>query len=369
MPTNAAAWLPAPRTPLEVGPAEYTAPGADEIVVKNSAVAINPLDWILQLVGNVIYPWVKYPFVVGTDVAGEVVEVGSAVTRFAIGDRVLALATGSDPDTKSAARGAFQQYTVVLERMASPIPDSLPFADAAVLPLALSTAACALFQKDHLALQYPSANPTPTGQTVLITGGSTSVGSNAIQLAVAAGYEVVTTASPRSADYVRSLGATTVVDYASPTVVADLVEALRGKTLAGAFAVAVGSAAICSDVLRASEGRRFISIASAPTAWQDAAQNPRRLPLVFVGILGSGLALAAKTIRAGVRSRAVFGSSLKKNEVGTLIYRDFLPLALAEGRYQAAPKPLVVGHGLEFVQQAMDVQRAGVSAQKVVVTL
>ncbi len=87
--------------------------------------------------------------------------------------------------------------------MAAPIPHTMSYEAAAVLPLALSTG---LFQTDQLALQYPSATPKPTGQTVLVWGGSTSVGSNAIQLAVAAGYEVITTSSPRNFDYVTKLG-------------------------------------------------------------------------------------------------------------------------------------------------------------------
>jgi hypothetical protein len=60
---------------------------------------------------------------------------------------------------------------------------------------------------------------------------------------------------------------------------------------------------------------------------------------------------------------------LKANEVSAAIYRDFLPDALAEGRYVAAPKPSVVGHGVGDFQQAMDIQLKGVAAAKVVVTL
>jgi NADPH:quinone reductase-like Zn-dependent oxidoreductase len=89
MPTNTAAWINAKRAKLEVRPAPYTSPGDDQIVIRNYAVAINPLDWIIQVAGNVAYRWLKYPTVLGSDVAGEVVEVGKAVTRFRVGDRVL----------------------------------------------------------------------------------------------------------------------------------------------------------------------------------------------------------------------------------------------------------------------------------------
>jgi NADPH:quinone reductase-like Zn-dependent oxidoreductase len=133
MPTNTAAWINAKHARLVVGPAPYPRPGADQIVVRNHAVAVNPLEWIIQVEGTLTYGWLNYPTVLGSDVAGEVVEVGSAVTRFRAGDRVLGHAVGTDKDSNSAAEGGFQQYTVVLERLAAPIPDTLSFTDAAVL--------------------------------------------------------------------------------------------------------------------------------------------------------------------------------------------------------------------------------------------
>jgi len=372
MPINSAAWLDANRAPLEVRSAPYTRPGAHEIVVRNRAIAVNPLEWILQVVGDVIYPWLRYPFVVGSDVAGEVVEVGAAVTRFAVGDRVLGHAVGTDRDANSSAGGAFQQYTVLLERMAAPIPDALAYENAAVLPLGLSTAACGLFQADLLALQHPSANPEPTGRTLLVWGGSTSVGSNAIQLAVAAGYEVISTSSPHNFDYVRSLGASQVFDYNSDTVVGDLIAAFRGKTLAGAIALGAGSAAPCAEVVRAAEGNRFIALASTPATFDSLAGGRGvrwRLPGILLAIGGGSVWFAITSRMRGVRSKAIFGTSLKNNEVSTAIYRDFLPQALADGRYRAVPEPIVAGHGLDALQAACDTQRRGVSARKVVITL
>lgn len=63
IPPNTAAWLAAKQAQLAVGTAPYTHPRENEIVVENSAVAINPLDWIKQVVGNLIFSWIKYPFV------------------------------------------------------------------------------------------------------------------------------------------------------------------------------------------------------------------------------------------------------------------------------------------------------------------
>ena len=97
MPSNQAAWLSSKSArPLEVKSAPYTPPGANEIVVKNHAVAINPLDYLKQLAGNIMFSWIKYPFVMGSDLAGEVFELGEGVTRFHVGDRVVGHAVGMD---------------------------------------------------------------------------------------------------------------------------------------------------------------------------------------------------------------------------------------------------------------------------------
>ena len=372
MPENNAVWLPAKRAPFALGPAAYTEPGEGEIVVRNAAVAINPMDWILQRVGDIIFPWLTYPTVLGSDVAGEVVAVGRGVTRFAIGDRVIGHAVGSGQDRNRAAEGAFQTRTVVCANMAAPIPPGLSFEAAAVLPLGLSTAAAGLFQADFLALKPPSANPEPTGETVVVWGGSTSVGANAIQLAVAAGYAVIATASPGNFDFVRRLGASHAFDYASPTAVSDVLVALQGQRLAGALAIGVGSAGKCLDVVAGAEGLRFVALATPPASFAAVPAGHGRLARlvpVMAGFVTGNLALAIKARRAGAVTRFIFGSSIRTNDVGRMIYEDFLPAALAEGRYRAAPEALIAGRGLAAIPAAIEQHRQGVSARKLVVTL
>ena len=168
LPLNEAAWLPAYGAPLEVKPAPYTAPSADEIVVKNHAVAINPIDWIVQAAGGMVFAWIKCPFVLGSDTAGEVVEIGQAVTRFEVGDRVLSHAIGTDSKRNRSAEGSFQTYTIPLERLTAHVPDGMSFERAAVLPLGVSTAACGLFQRDFLALEPPTVPAKPNGKTLLV---------------------------------------------------------------------------------------------------------------------------------------------------------------------------------------------------------
>jgi NADPH:quinone reductase-like Zn-dependent oxidoreductase len=304
------------------------------------------VDIYLQRLGTKLFPWIKFPHILGSDIAGEVVEVGSSVTRFKPGDRVVAMAAGLK---EGSIHGAFQTYSVAGEVVTSHLPASISYAQAAVLPLAIGTAACGLFQKDYLALQHPTVPPKPTGETVLIWGGATSVGCAAIQLAVAAGYEVISTSSPKNFDYVRGLGASAVFDYASPTVTADIIAAFAGKKSAGALAIGsfdpavnVGVVQACVDVVVKSEGRKFVAMA----VQFDPAQVPE-----------------------GVGAKFIFGSDLKDNEVGPAIFEHFLPKALEEGAFKCGTTPLVAGEGLESIQEAFEVSKKGVSAQKVVVTL
>jgi len=372
MPTNTAAWLKTIGSPLVVGPAPYPVPGPNQIVVKNRAVAINPVDWLMQSIGDVMFPWVKYPFIIGSDVAGEVVEVGPGVTRFKVGDRVFGHALAISRSSANAAEGAFQHYTLLKSQVTAPIPEGMAFETAAVMPLGVSTAASGLFQTDYLGLAPPQAAPQPTGKTLLVWGGSTSVGANAIQLATAAGYEVVTTASPRNFDYVKSLGATAAFDYKSPTVTRDLIKAFAGRTIAGALAIGFGSGPACLRVVHAAKGDKFVALASAAAKFDHAPTGFRRtlwlVPRAARMIASTSLLMTQARIW-GVGVKFIFGSSLADNAVSSLVYEAFLPRALAEGRYRAVPSPRVVARGLEGVEAGLAAQKAGVSATKIVVSL
>ena len=371
-PTNTAAYLVGKQVkPLAVKTAPYTPPGAHEIVVKNHAVAINPVDWFKQYVGNLLLSWIKYPFILGGDLAGEIVEVGKGVTRFRVGERVLGHAVGMDGARNRSSEGAFQQYTVIRDNLAAPIPESLSYENACVLPLTLSTAATGLFQRDYLALQYPTVPPKPTGEALLVWGGSTSVGSNAIQLAKAAGYEVFTTASSKNFEYVKRLGASQAFDYRSPTVIQDIILALKHKPLAGSFAIGNNGAESCIAVLEKSKGRKFVALASFPMPKnfpEGSGQNLAIFSMMF-SVVWWQLSMWLKSKFKGIPTKFIIGDTLQNNEISNVVYEDFLPQALAEGQYVMAPEPFVVGHGLEYTQEAFDVQKKGVSAKKVVVTL
>lgn len=339
MASNSAAWITAAKSyPFEVKSAPLWTPAENEILTRNNAVAVNPIDGGLQT--TAWWP-LNYPTILGQDVAGEVVAVGPNVSQFKKGDRVFGLAVGMA--TKRDQDTAFQAYTILQTNMASKLPDSISYERATVIPLGCSTAAAGLFQDTYLNLQLPTEPAQrPTGRAVLIWGGSSSVGSNAIQLATAAGYEVIATASPRNFEYVKKLGASQVFDYNAATIHDDLLNAFKGKTTAGALDC-IGAAAweICMNVVHKTPGAKFVA-----TTKRGAPEPPE-----------------------GVTIKPVFATTIKDNAVGKAIYVDYLPKALQAGTFVPAPEPLVAGKGLESIQAAVDLLKKGVSAKKVVVSL
>ncbi|RLL96923.1 hypothetical protein CFD26_101268 [Aspergillus turcosus] len=338
--TNTAAWLSEAKIhPFEIKESPLGKPEANEILVRNHAVAINPIDGMIQT--KAFFP-LNYPTILGQDVAGEVVSIGDNVTRFKPGDRVLGHAIGLMAGRNEAC--GFQTYTILQDNLACEIPEHITYEQAAVLPLCLSTAASGMFQEDFLHLNLPTEpRAAPTGQTLLVWGGASSVGSNAIQLAVAAGYEVITTASRKNVDYAKRLGASQVFDYSSPTVCEDIVQATKDKVLAGAIdCIGFSATAACVDILSRSRGKKLVA-----TVKGGFAPPPE-----------------------GIQVKHIFGTTLKDNFVGKAVYEDFLPGALRLGAFVLAPEPLVVGTGLGKVQEAVDLYgKGGISAEKLVVLL
>ncbi|GAB7322628.1 hypothetical protein MBLNU13_g03537t1 [Cladosporium sp. NU13] len=365
---NAAAYLTACKArPLEVAPAPYSSPDHGEITVRNCAVAINPIDRLKQEKGNFLYSWLKYPAILGIDLAGEVVEVGKGVTRFKVGDRVLGFANGVDKARNKHAECAFQLYTVLPENLVSPIPGTMSFEQAAAIPLGAASAAAGLYEKDQLALPYPSFSPTPTGKFLIIWGGSTSVGCNAIQLAVASGFQVIATCSPRNFGLCKSLGANYTFDYNSKTVVPDMIAALRDKVLHGAMTIGNGGAEACYAVMtKVNCDKKFVSMVSYPMPSSPSERFELLHTIAY--FVSWSVRWWIKTKARGIRSKFVFGSSMAYNDISKALFKRYLPDALAKGRFVAAPESQVVGHGLERIQDAFDAQKC-VSAKKIVVAL
>lgn len=369
-PSNRAAYFPSPdKAPIHVASARYYEPGPNELLVRVHAVAINPVDSFKQIMGKMMFPWLEYPLIAGSDVAGEVVETGSSIKRFRKGDRVFSIAMGFDRRGKRPQEGAFQEYMIARDHLTAKMPLETRYADACVVPLGASTAACGLFEKEQLALERPKLGDekTKTGKTVLIWGASTSVGNNAVQLAVAAGYEVIATATPKNWEAIRRLGAAEVFDYRSQTVDQDIISTFQGRDCAGAFAIGQGSLSHCIDIVRRLPGRRFVAQASIDTPGPFPSNKVAIIPFL-VKFLWIKLAVWFKIKRSGVRSKFIFGSDLVEWDADGTVFR-YLEEALRRGEYTTTPEALVVGNGLEKIQEGLNIMLKGVSAKKVVVTL
>jgi NADPH:quinone reductase-like Zn-dependent oxidoreductase len=133
--------------------------------------------------------------VLGRDVAGDVIALGSEVTKFSIGEYVFGM--------PGIERGGYAEYVILKETEAAHVPAVLDYLSAAAVPLAALTAWQGLFRHGGLR----------TGQSVLIHGGSGGVGHFAIQFAKARGAHVITTVGPEHVAFASKLGADRVIDY------------------------------------------------------------------------------------------------------------------------------------------------------------
>jgi NADPH:quinone reductase-like Zn-dependent oxidoreductase len=265
------------------------------------------------------------------------------------------------------------------QNLLTPVPPNITDEQACVLGLGLGTAAYGLFHPDYLGLDMPKI-PAPTKvvgksgspRAVIITGGASSVGSNAVQLAVAAGYQVLSTSSPKNFDYVKGLGATHVFDYRSKTLAKDLLRALKGHELVGAYTIGDGSVKACTAVMKKHDPnltRKFIAVAGAII--------PAEKLTTFVGkgtylmaMMGGMIKSTGTRMKTGVEAKFILVDGLvDPDSVVSHVYKDFLPQALEQDQFVPAPPPYVVGNGLDKIQDALHLQRKGVSGKKLVVTL
>ncbi|KAF8875030.1 chaperonin 10-like protein [Gymnopilus junonius] len=192
-------------------------PGPNEMLVKVEACAQNHTDWKSVTLH-------KHPGnIVGSDFAGTVVALGSAVPSELrkVGDRVAGMVRGNiNPN------GAFAEFLVADPALAITLPPDLPFETAAQLGVSCYATCQALYQTLHLPTPL---QPATSPQDILIWSGSSSMGHYAVQFAKLAGLRVISTASPANFELVRSLGAEEVLDYADSRTPKKIFAATAGK--------------------------------------------------------------------------------------------------------------------------------------------
>ncbi|KAG9092584.1 hypothetical protein FRC07_011622, partial [Ceratobasidium sp. 392] len=186
---------------VEVGTRPVPTPQGNEALVKVTAAAINPVDWMIVDFGLFLS---EFPAVLGIDAAGVVESIGPEVAGFKVGDRVV-FQGGFTPSNTAT----FQQYVLADTLAMAKIPGNINDDQASTIPLGSVTALYGLFQKSGV--EFPGNEQTATGKSIFIFRGSSSVGQFAIQLARIAGFSTIaTTASAQHTTLLKSLGATHV---------------------------------------------------------------------------------------------------------------------------------------------------------------
>jgi NADPH2:quinone reductase len=189
---------------------EITRP--EQVKVRLRAAGVNPIDTKVRSRG--LFRG-ELPAVLGCDGAGEIVEVGEAVTRFRPGDAVWLCHGGL-----GLPPGNYAEFTVVEQEHAEPKPATIGFEQAAAAPLVMITAWESLVTQGRVR----------EGQTVLVHAGAGGVGHAAIQIAKLQGARVVTTVGSReNAEFVRELGADEVIRYRDEDFVARTLELTGGQ--------------------------------------------------------------------------------------------------------------------------------------------
>ena len=273
---------------LGLAEAEKPRPGAGELLIKVAAAGINRAD-LLQAQG--LYPPPPgAPAILGLEIAGEVVETGSGVKQYGKGDRVCALLGG----------GGYAEYAVAAEGSVLPVPQGVTPEDAAALPEALFTAWTNLVDMGRL----------KPGESVLIHGGSSGIGTAAIQLCAARGQTVFATAgSLEKCAACERLGARRAIDYRREDFVA-VVRAETGGRGVDVILDMVGGEYIGRNLEAAAMWGRIVNIAyqAGPVATVN-----------FAPMLMKRLTLAATTLRSRNNAEKAAIRDALKREVWPLI--------------------------------------------------
>jgi NADPH2:quinone reductase len=276
-------------------------PGAGEVLVKVAAAGVNRPD-VMQRMG--LYPPPPGASdIPGLEIAGEVVALGPGVERWKPGDKVAALVAG----------GGYAQFCPVHETNALPVISPLSLVEAAAIPETFFTVWHNVFERGRL----------ESGETLLIHGGSSGIGTTAIQLAKAFGAKVITTAgSPEKCAACRELGADVAVNYRSEDFVAAVKEATGGK----------GAELIVDMVGGDYVGRNYEAAAVEGRIVQIAFQGSPKTNVDFRRLMFKRLTHTGSTLRArSVADKAAIARAVERKvwpliaagKVRPVIYKTF----------------------------------------------
>lgn len=337
-----AAIVPQKGGPLSI--VERTTPtcGPKELLIEVHAIAFNPVDCYQRDMGIFIE---EYPAVIGSDIAGIVVQTGSDISPSSPvpGTRVTALAS-SFYHKGSPDYGALQKYVLVSEDTVAVLPGSFSFVEGCVFPMAALTS-----WNGWLWAGIAREPISPSEKRgVIVWGASSSMGALAVQGAKNMGYTVYATASQQHHEYIKTLGAARVFDYKAENVSSEILSAVKEDDITIRVAYhATGAQQVSADVIsKLAEGSQG-KFAIAPIVDQSL-KVPENVESAFVQ--------APHDPEGRVeRLSWIFGSWLQES--------------LAAKRLVASPKIKVIEGGLESANKALDELKAGVSCTKLVIEI
>ncbi|GAQ40812.1 hypothetical protein AtubIFM57143_011127 [Aspergillus tubingensis] len=367
MPTHHAAILPSKSTPLTLTTRLTPTPGPNDLLIAVKSIALNPADTTMRDTGLFIP---SYPTVIGFDLSGLVLEVGTNVPKhFHPGITRIAAYSASVWKACDPNYGAFQEKCLVPWQHVVPLPDDgamISWNEAAMLPVAVQVA---LNAWEMMGLQLVCDTQTSGGikgqmgkkkEVLLVWGASSSVGSMGVQVARVLRDQpgspfaaVYATAGAANHEYVRSLGADCVFDHRDPNVVDEIVKTARedGCVIRYCF-LAVGDVRMCQAVLGGFMGDVDVGgvvkakIASAPVVPSDV-EVVDGVDVIFV-------------------VPAMDDEEKRLNQfrywMGTWARET-----IANGSIRPSPELRVVGRGLQAVNDGLDELSRGVSCTKLVV--
>jgi NADPH2:quinone reductase len=294
--------------------------GPEDILVRVAAAGVNRAD-VLQRRGHYAPP-PGTSDTIGLEVAGTVAAVGAAAKRHTVGDAVTALVAG----------GGYAEYCAVHEGSALAVPTGLTLLEAAAIPETFATVWSNVFQRGKLTV----------GETLLVHGGASGIGTTAIQLARAFGAKVfVTAGSAERCAACVALGADVAIDYRSEDFVARVREATGGRGV-DVILDMVGGSYVRRNYEAAAEDGRIVQIATSggPVAETDFLMLMRKR----LTHTGSALRTRSTTFKAALMAeiQAKIWPLLEKRTVRPIIDATF-PLARASEAHARLEGPSHVG--------------------------
>lgn len=271
-------------------------PKTGEVLVKVHAAGVNRPD-LLQRKG--LYPPPKgVTDILGLEVAGEIIKLGKDCRKFKIGQKICALVAG----------GGYAEYCIVPEAQCLLMPKGMDFITAAAIPETFFTVWTNLFDHGHL----------KKGETILIHGGTSGIGTTAIQIARAFGAKVIITAgSNAKCSACQKLGASAAINYKTQDFVVEVLKLTKNKGVDVVLDM-VGGDYLPRNLKILKEGGRHVSI---------AMQRGRKTEIDIFDIISKRLVLTGSTLRSQpVAVKAMIAKALTKNIFPLLAARKIKPV-------------------------------------------